>query len=92
MRDTFADRRPSGRPLPFARSDFAKSDAAASRSLFGTAATTRVGSWETSNSVISLTPLFAPMMLRQYRSRPTPNGDTTPIPVIATPAFDTLFL
>jgi hypothetical protein len=37
-----------------------------------------------SKSTIARVPLHPPRTWRQKQSRPTPNGDTTPMPVITT--------
>ena len=50
----------------------------------GTGAATMHGYCEALKSVIARVPLQPRRMCCQNRSRPTPNGDTTPIPVIAT--------
>ena len=50
----------------------------------GTGAATVHGYCDASKSVIARVPLQPRRMCCQKRSRPTPNGDTTPIPVIAT--------
>ena len=50
----------------------------------GTGAATLHGSAETSNSVMALVPLHPSLTRVQYSSRPTPNGETTPMPVMAT--------
>ena len=53
-------------------------------STFGTGAATRQGYVETSNSVIARVPLWPLLMASQNLSRPAPNAETTPMPVIAT--------
>ena len=50
----------------------------------GTGAATRQPNSDASNSVIARVALQAPLMWSQKRSRPTPNGDTTPMPVMTT--------
>jgi hypothetical protein len=50
----------------------------------GTGAATPHANPDTSNSVIARVALQPSRTDRQNASRPTPNGDTTPIPVIAT--------
>ena len=50
----------------------------------GTGAATLQGYVETSNCVITRVPLWPSRMASQNTSRPTPNVETTPIPVIAT--------
>jgi hypothetical protein len=50
----------------------------------GTAAATAQGKGEASNSVMARVALQPPLTWRQKRSRPTPYGETTPMPVIAT--------
>src|SRR5688572_15189414 len=47
-------------------------------------AATRDGSSEASKSAISRVALQPRLMWSQKRSRPTPNGDTTPIPLTTT--------
>ena len=49
-----------------------------------TGAATRQASSDASNSVIARVPLQPRLTCSQNRSRPTPNGDTTPMPVITT--------
>ena len=51
----------------------------------GTGAAMRHGSVETSNSVMARTLLHPAVTCCQNRSRPTPNGETTPIPEMTTP-------
>ena len=50
----------------------------------GTAAATRHASCDASKWSIARVPLRPSLTARQNTSRPTPNGDTTPIPVMAT--------
>ena len=50
----------------------------------GTGAATPHVNADVSNSVIARVPLQPRRTCSQNRSRPTPNGETTPIPVIAT--------
>ena len=50
----------------------------------GTGAATRQANPEASNSVIARVPLQPRLTCSQKRSRPTPNGDTTPMPVMTT--------
>ncbi len=50
----------------------------------GTEAAIVHGNRDTSNSVMGRTPLRPRLTLSQNTSRPVPNGDTTPIPEIAT--------
>ena len=49
-----------------------------------TGAATRDASSDASNSAIARVPLQPRLMCSQKRSRPTPKGDTTPIPVMTT--------
>ena len=49
-----------------------------------TGAATRQANSEASKSLIARVPLHPRLMDSQNRSRPTPKGDTTPMPVIAT--------
>ena len=58
----------------------------------GTDAITRQARCVVSNSVIARVPLSPCETCRQNSSRPTPNGDTTPIPVIATRGCGMVFL
>src|SRR5688572_15288014 len=51
---------------------------------FVTDAATRLPKAEASKSVIARVPLQPPRTCSQKRSRPTPNGDTTPMPVMTT--------
>src|SRR5687768_14881852 len=51
----------------------------------GTHAATWQGEFETSNCVIALVALSPRESASQNRSRPTPKGETTPMPVITTP-------
>ena len=50
----------------------------------GTGAATVHGNRDASKSVIARVPLQPAVTCRQNRSRPTPYGETTPMPVIAT--------
>jgi hypothetical protein len=47
-----------------------------------TGAATRHAKSDASNSVMARVPLQPPLTYCQNRSRPTPNGETTPMPVI----------
>jgi hypothetical protein len=47
-----------------------------------TGAATRHAKSDASNSVMARVPLQPPLTNCQNRSRPTPNGETTPMPVI----------
>ena len=51
---------------------------------FDTGAATRHPNVDASKSVIARVPLQPPLTWSQKRSRPTPNGDTTPMPVMTT--------
>ncbi len=51
----------------------------------GTQAATWHGEVETSNCVMARVPLSPRATPSQKRSRPTPNGETTPMPVMTTP-------
>src|SRR6188472_501649 len=51
---------------------------------FATGAATRDPKTEGSNSVIARVPLQPRLTCSQKRSRPTPNGDTAPMPVMTT--------
>src|SRR5690348_11006011 len=88
MRETFAYRRGSARPppLPWAASSprSAPSAPAAASDASGTDARTRDVNCDASNSVTARVPLRPRLTDDQNRSRPTPNGETTPMPVIAT--------
>ena len=85
MSDAREYRRGSGRPapLPFpaARSVICT---ASSMVTGGTGAATPQGKADASNSVIARVPLQPRFIESQKRWRPTPNGETTPMPVIAT--------
>ena len=50
----------------------------------GTAAATRQGNPLVSNSVMARVPLWPRVTQSQNRSRPTPKGETTPIPLMTT--------
>ena len=51
---------------------------------FDTGAATRLPKADASKSAIARVPLQPRLTCSQKRSRPTPNGDTTPIPVMTT--------
>ena len=74
-----------GPPAAFVPRRARLGDAAASSIVMrGTGAATVQGKGEASNSVIARVALQPRLTWLQNRSRPTPKGDTTPIPVIAT--------
>src|SRR4029453_640030 len=50
----------------------------------GTDAAPRTGKVDPANVVMARVPLTPPLTLRQKQSRPAPNGDTTPIPLMTT--------
>jgi hypothetical protein len=50
----------------------------------GTDAATRQGRLDASNSIMGLVPLSPRQTDVQKRSRPRPNGETTPMPVMTT--------
>src|SRR5688572_1654905 len=58
----------------------------------GTQPATWQGYSDTSNCVIFRTPLQPPLTCCQKRSRPTPNAETTPMPVITTPGCPLVFI
>src|SRR5689334_11383498 len=84
--DALEYRRGSGRPLRSPRPFGARSaiSTASSIETGGTGAATAHGNCEASNSVIARVALQPRLTWRQKLSRPTPYGETTPMPVIAT--------
>ena len=58
----------------------------------GTGAATWQGYVEASNSVMARVPLWPRRIASQNTSRPAPNAETTPMPVIATRGWFRAFL
>src|SRR5260370_39924524 len=85
MSDAREYRRGSDRPPP--GSDGARDSTAGASSIVmdeGTGAATMQGKAEASKSVMARVALQPRLTCVQNRSRPTPYGDTTPIPLITT--------